>query len=149
MTESLVQTTQYLEDREENHYTFMATYKNTSKKKETICNGVYLNFKRRNFFWVEIADVITYEGYQNRGYAEAILRIMLRDIKNRNSESHQNVFLLVESDNYNAIKLYNKLGFRVAFERRNNDQVYLIMVRPINSVWLYQLKNIDLFTLYD
>lgn len=147
MTESLVQCTQNLEDREENHYTFIANYENNEKR--VICNGAYLNFKRKNFFWVEIVDMITHDQYQHKGYAEAMLRIMLRDIRNRNSENHQNTFLLVSKDNYKAIALYNKLGFRVAFERENYGQIYLVMVLPINSIWIYQLKSIDLVSLYD
>lgn len=108
----------------------------------------YLIFNNPHFNWVEIVNLFVEEEYRNHGYAEALLRLILRDIKTRIQGKSQNLFLLIERDNYYALKLYNKLGFRVSFEIENEGDRYLVLVNHLHSNSLYQLKGKDLVSLY-
>lgn len=146
MTESLVQFSRKNESWEENHYTFMGNY--DGNKRKWIGHASYITFNKKNFYWIEIAGLLVKEEFRNKGYGEALMRIILKDIKESHQESSYNIFIIVTTNSYAAIILCNKLGFRNAFKIERDGEEYLVMVYNINSVWIYQLKCMNLLSLH-
>ncbi len=61
------------------------------------------------FNYIEISAVCCHPNYLGKGYAYAIIREQIKRILNK----HQVPFLHVREDNLGAIKLYEKLGFKI------------------------------------
>lgn len=59
--------------------------------------------------YIEISAVCTHPDYLGKGYAYEIIREQIRRIRQKN----QIPFLHVRQDNVGAIKLYEKLGFKI------------------------------------
>ena len=64
----------------------------------------------------ELLKICIKENYRSLGYAKKLLDYNIDYLKNNNYDC---IFLEVRSDNYNAIKLYDKLGFIKYNERKN------------------------------
>jgi ribosomal protein S18 acetylase RimI-like enzyme len=56
-----------------------------------------------------IGNLVTLPQYQNRGYGTSVLCAVIRDLFTQ----YRYVTLMVESDNHNAIRIYDRLGFVV------------------------------------
>lgn len=56
-----------------------------------------------------IGNLLTLPGYQRRGYGTSVLCHVINDL----FKTYQHVTLFVEADNEVAIRIYNRLGFRV------------------------------------
>jgi predicted GNAT family acetyltransferase len=61
------------------------------------------------FGYTEISAVCTHPDYQGRGYASSLVSILIRRITKRN----ETPFLHVRTENVNAIRVYEKLGFKI------------------------------------
>ena len=57
----------------------------------------------------ELININVEEKYQNNKIATKLLEFMINDLINKNVE---NITLEVKKDNYNAIHLYEKMGFK-------------------------------------
>ena len=64
----------------------------------------------------ELLKICVKNLYRNKGFAKLLLDYNIEYLINNNFE---NIFLEVRSDNYKAIKLYEKLGFSKYNERKN------------------------------
>lgn len=121
-------------------------YDDTNKDRLFLSGASYIIYKKKNFDWIQIADVITEEQYRGRGYAPAILRIMLLDIRKRFPKG-TNLFLLVDSENLTAIKIYLDLRFEIRFAIYNEGISYYVMTLSTQRS-VKQLKSINLLSLY-
>ena len=63
----------------------------------------------------ELLKICIKDNYRSLGYAKKLLDYNINYLKNNNYDC---IFLEVRSDNYNAIKLYDKLGFIKYNERK-------------------------------
>lgn len=63
----------------------------------------------------ELIKICIKKNYRSLGYAKKLLDYNIDYLKNNNYDC---IFLEVRSDNYNAIKLYDKLGFIKYNERK-------------------------------
>lgn len=116
-------------------------------KIDYFCQEHLISFTRKkDFDWIQIVDVITEEQYRGRGYAPAILRIMLMDIRKRFPKG-TNLFLLVDRENLTAIKIYLDLRFEIRFAIYNEGISYYVMTLSTQRS-VKQLKSIKLLTLY-
>ena len=64
----------------------------------------------------ELLKICIKDNYRSLGYAKKLLDFNIDYLKKNNYDC---IFLEVRSDNYNAIKLYDKLGFIKYNERKN------------------------------
>ncbi len=71
--------------------------------------------------WVEISAVCTAEEHRGKGYAARLVKAVAAGIR----ETRQIPFLHASSENVNAIRLYEKLGFKLRI------QPTFALVRPI------------------
>lgn len=147
MTEKLIRS-QIHEDKYDGiRYTIYAYNGNSKKNRLFLSSASYIIYKKKDFNWIQIVDVITEEKYRGRGYAPAILRIMLQDIQRRFPKG-ASIFLLVDRDNLTAIKLYMSLKFEIRFcTGRYSSAYYVMTLSTQNSI--KQLKSIDLLSLYE
>lgn len=128
------------------HYTIYG-YNGHRKRDRVFLSGAsYIIYKKKDFDWIQIVDVITDEKYRGRGYAPAILRIMLLDIHKRFPKG-ASIFLLVERDNLTAVKLYMSLKFELRFAIYNEGISYYVMTLSTQRS-VKQLKSINLLSLY-
>lgn len=121
-------------------------YDDTNKDRLFLSGASYIIYKKKNFDWIQIVDVITEEQYRGRGYAPAILRIMLLDIRKRFPKG-TNLFLLVDRENLTAIKIYLDLRFEIRFAIYNEGISYYVMTLSTQRS-VKQLKSINLLSLY-
>lgn len=121
-------------------------YDGTNKDRVFLSGASYIIYKKEDFDWIQIVDVITEEQYRGRGYAPAILRIMLLDIRKRFPKG-ASIFLLVERDNPTAVKLYMRLKFEIRFAIYNEGISYYVMTLSTQRS-VKQLKSINLLSLY-
>lgn len=121
-------------------------YDDTNKDRLFLSRASYIIYKKKDFDWIQIVDVITEEQYRGRGYAPAILRIMLLDIRKRFPKG-TNLFLLVDRENLTAIKIYLDLRFEIRFAIYNEGISYYVMTLSTQRS-VKQLKSINLLSLY-
>lgn len=121
-------------------------YDDMNKDRLFLSGASYIIYRKKDFDWIQIVDVITEEQYRGRGYAPAILRIMLMDIRKRFPKG-TNLFLLVDRENLTAIKIYLDLRFEIRFDIYNEGISYYVMTLSTQRS-VKQLKSINLLTLY-
>src|SRR5260370_7563729 len=68
----------------------------------------------------EITTVATLSGFENRGYATALVTALVKRIRERN----ECPFLTVRTDNARAIAIYRRLGFRERTRLHSTSVVY-------------------------
>lgn len=93
-------------------------------------------------FWVvfketHIMNLAVRRDFRRQGIGEAIIRAALKEALYKGAES---ATLEVRASNIPAIKLYEKLGFRVTSVRRN---YYDIPRADALVMWLYDLRGIE------
>lgn len=82
------------------------------------------DFEMKNFNWDLLADIETDPSSRGKGYASSLINASLKDIKNGNG-----AYLFVKTDNENAIRLYDKLGFDSLKTYDLKKGKYLIMTK--------------------
>lgn len=122
-------------------------YNGNDKKDRIFLSGAsYIIYKKKDFDWIHIVDVITNERYRGRRYAPSILRVMLLDIRKKFPKG-ASLFLLVDRENPTAIKIYLDLGFEIRFSIYNDGVNYYVMTLSTQRS-VKQLKSINLLNLY-
>lgn len=147
MTEKLIRSQIHEDNYDGIRYSIYAYNGKTKKGRIFLSSASYIIYKKKDFNWIQIVDVITEEKYRGRGYAPAILRIMLLDIQ-RKFPKGASIFLLVDRDNPTAIKLYMSLKFEIRFCTGRYSSAYYVMTLSTQKS-IKQLKAIDLLSLYE
>lgn len=94
--------------------------------------------------WMELSSLITWPPFRRKGYATKLLNVAYQFA----SDQQKGVYLYVEIDNVDAIKLYEKCGFiklrrwKVRKFKDSNDYFHFyIMVKSENAnyhdIWNY------------
>ena len=66
--------------------------------------------------------------YQNRGYGKQALRLLLEFVKEHHTHC-QTLQLTVHPENYNAQRLYKRLGFQLTGVKIDEEPVYKLMLK--------------------
>ncbi len=66
--------------------------------------------------------------YQNRGYGKQALRLLLEFVKEHHTQC-QTLQLTVHPENYNAQRLYKRLGFQLTGVKIDEEPVYKLMLK--------------------
>ena len=86
----------------------------------------YHEFNIKNFDWILLSDLETEPKYRGKGLATKLINSLCDDVfKN----TDKGVYLFVKTDNYTAINLYNKLGFKAIKQYHLKDGNYIIMAK--------------------
>jgi predicted GNAT family acetyltransferase len=84
----------------------------------------YYDYKLKKFDWILVANVQTSKKYRRQGFASTLLKELYKDIP-----KDKGLYLFVKKNNYKAINLYKKLGFKHIRDYRLKDGEYLIMAK--------------------
>ena len=80
-----------------------------NNKDDIVSKLNYHEFNIKNFDWILLSDLETEPKYRGKGLATKLINSLCDDVfKN----TDKGVYLFVKTDNYTAINLYNKLGFK-------------------------------------
>lgn len=85
------------------------------------------DFQFKNFDWLLMSDVQTAPNQRNKGYASRLIGKAIDNCLNNNF--CKGIYLFVNKNNRNAIKLYHKLGFEKLKKYKLQDGDYLIMTK--------------------
>ena len=102
----------------------------------------YSNGKIKNFNWVLISDVDTHPDFRRKGLASSLINQLYKDITSGNSK--KGLYLMVKSDNTNAISVYTKLGFNTLKKQKGSNSSYIIMYKGNGN--LDRLSNMNFAT---
>lgn len=102
----------------------------------------YSNGKIKNFNWVLISDVDTNQDFRRKGLASNLINQLYKDITSSNSK--KGLYLMVKSDNTNAISVYTKLGFNTLKKQKGSNSSYNIMYKGNGN--LDRLSNMNFAT---
>lgn len=69
----------------------------------------FYDYHLENFDWILLYNLATKPRYRNLGYASKLVNTLYEDICN--SDQLKGLYLFVDINNYEAIKLYLNLGF--------------------------------------
>ena len=86
------------------------------------------DYSQKGFDWMLLANVETKPEYRRQGFASRLINKICQDVY-KESDGAKGVYLLVKTNNMNAINLYNKLGFETAKNYRIGKQDYYIMAK--------------------
>ena len=95
-----------------------------------------------NFNWINIADVDTNEKYRHRGYMTILLNELINDMHAQYPT--MGLYLLVRTENIPAIKLYEKLGFKILKIQASDNGEFYVMYLGDGDI--NQLKNTNFMT---
>lgn len=84
-------------------------------------DGIPVGFIHYTFLYerAELIDIAVLSNYQNQGIASQLMSYMIEDCQKNEIE---NITLEVRKDNFKAIHLYEKYGFRQVATRKNYYQ---------------------------
>lgn len=98
------------------------------------------NFDMDGFDWDLIADVETNKDYRRQGLSTKLLDKAISNVKDK--DVSKGVYLLVKTNNSNAISLYKKLAFDTVKEQNIDGEKYYVMANgPKNNI--SQLKDMN------
>lgn len=95
-----------------------------------------------NFDWINIADVDTNEKYRHQGYMTILLNELINDMHIQHPT--MGLYLLVRTENIPAIKLYEKLGFKILKTQASGNGEFYVMYLGDGDI--NQLKNTNFMT---
>lgn len=97
----------------------------------------YYNYKIKNFDWILIANLITIPKYRRQGLATKLVNAICKDM----NEKNKGVYLSVNVNNSNAIKLYEDLSFKKIKRYKSEGKEYIIMAK--GNADMSQLHNMN------
>ena len=107
---------------EKNNHSYMIK----DSKGTILSKADYFNYKLKDFDWVLMANVETKPNYRGKGLATRIINKLCDDIF---KTTNKGVYLLVKTDNYNAIRLYRKLNFKIVKKYSIDNEPYFIIAK--------------------
>ena len=107
-----------------------------SKNGTIISKLNYYNYQIEKFDWILIANLETSKSYRRKGFASRILNELYSD-----TPKNKGLYLFVKTNNYKAINLYNKQGFKAIKKYYLKDGYYLIMTKSKDNSDITQFDN--------
>ena len=99
-----------------------------SKNGTIISKLNYYDYQIEKFDWILIANLETSKEYRRKGFASTILNELYSD-----TPRNKGLYLFVKTNNYKAINLYNKQGFKAVKKYYLKDGYFLIMAKGKGS----------------
>ena len=96
----------------------------------------------KGFNWINLANIETAPQYRRMGYMETLLKTALSDLDRKYPNMGQ--YLIVLFDNTPAVKLYTKLGFKVAKYIQAGTNRYLVMSRGNGDLDILKKQKLNL-----
>lgn len=96
----------------------------------------------KGFNWINLANIETVPQYRRMGYMETLLKTALSDLDRKYPNMGQ--YLIVLFDNTPAVKLYTKLGFKVAKCIQAGTNRYLVMSRGNGDLDILKKQKLNL-----
>lgn len=107
-------------------------------KDKVVASASMYDYRGKDFDWVLIADVFTDPEYRKNGLASSLID----KIYNHYCVGKPiGAYLLVKVDNYPAIQMYKKLGFRMVKTYKLEGKMYYIYAK--GSADTEQLKKVE------
>ena len=105
---------------------------------KTVSKLNYYNYNIKNFDWILVANLDTDPEYRRQGLATKLLNTLCEDMsKNKN----KGVYMAVDVNNSNAIKLYNELNFKKIKNYESDGKKYVIMAKGNADISQLQKMN--------
>lgn len=92
-----------------------------------ISKADYYDFSKKDFDWILICNVETKSEFRGKGLATKIMNTLCADLLHKYPS--KGLYLLVKTDNLNAISLYKKINFKVAKECKIKGDKYYVMYK--------------------
>ena len=91
-----------------------------------VATASIFDYRNKDFDWILIADVFTDPEYRKTGLASSLVDKIYRDYC---VGKHVGAYLLAKVDNYPAIHMYRKLGFRILKTCKVKDKLYYVYIK--------------------